>query len=206
MIHLGALEFDSRVAARRNMHRAIPARKRLRDRRARKEASIMRSPSRPLLLLAFALFAAALGSRAPACAVDNVSFLLGVWRSEGQSHGEERWALTAANTLAGGAWVAEGTKLSFAEIMTIQPSDDAPEMHLRHFDGALNRAWEEKDMPMRFRLATCDGSSAVFEGLGEKTGERITYRRSGDQLDFVGDFLRQGKPWRVEVHMHRVAD
>jgi hypothetical protein len=156
-----------------------------------------------------ALFILAVGLALPAaagsCTIEDVGFLQGVWRSEGKSHGEERWTLTSANTLAGSAWVADGSVLSFAEITSIQAVEGAVELHLRHFDGALNRAWEERDAPMRFRLATCDGTSAVFEGLGEKTGERITYRRSGEQLDFVGDFLRQGTPFRLEVHMHRVG-
>ena len=141
-----------------------------------------------------------------ACAIGDVSFLQGAWLSvRGDTRGEERWTLTAANTLAGSAWEANGSKVSFAELLSIQAGDDGLEMHLRHFDGGLNHAWEDKDSPMRFRLASCDGASAVFEGLGDKAGERITYRRSGEELVFIGDFLRQGKPFKVELHMQRAA-
>jgi hypothetical protein len=40
-------------------------------------------------------------------------------------------------------------------------------MHLRHFDGALKPAREDKDSPMISQLAHCDASSAVFDGTGD---------------------------------------
>jgi hypothetical protein len=142
-----------------------------------------------------------------ACGVNDLAFLAGVWRSEqGNTRGEERWTLTAASTWAGSSWVADGTRLSFAEAMSIVPQDGGLEMRLRHFDGTLEHAWEERDGPMRFRLAGCEPGVAVFEGLGDKAGERITYRRTGEVLEFVGDFLRKGQPLRVAVRMQRIRD
>jgi hypothetical protein len=143
-----------------------------------------------------------------ACGVQDLGFLKGVWHSQdGQASGEERWTLTAANTWSGSAWEAKGQALSFAEALSILTLEDGSvEMHLRHFDGALNRAWEDKDRPMIFRLATCDKNSAVFDGTGDKAGEHITYRRSRDRLDFTGDFLRKGEPFRIEVHLRRARD
>jgi hypothetical protein len=143
-----------------------------------------------------------------ACGVQDLGFLKGVWQSQdGQTSGEERWTLTAANTWSGSAWEAKGETLAFAEALSILAVEDGTvEMHLRHFDGALNRAWEDKDRPMIFRLASCDKSSAVFDGTGDKAGEHITYRRSGDRLEFIGDFLRKGEPFRVEVHLRRQRD
>jgi hypothetical protein len=143
-----------------------------------------------------------------ACGVQDLGFLKGVWQSQdGQTSGEERWTLTAANTWSGSAWEAKGETLAFAEALSILTVEDGSvEMHLRHFDGALNRAWEDKDHPMIFRLASCDKRSAVFDGTGDKAGEHITYRRSGDRLEFIGDFLRKGEPFRVEVHLRRARD
>jgi hypothetical protein len=153
-----------------------------------------------LLLLSTATFAAE-------CSMADLGFLQGEWRSEdGDTRGVERWSLTAANTLAGSSWVAKGTKLTFAEALSIAVQDGTIEMHLRHFDGVLNHAWEEKDSPMIFRLAHCEADSAVFDGVADKVGEHITYRRSGDRLDFTGDFLRKGKPFRVEIEMHKAAE
>jgi Domain of unknown function (DUF6265) len=143
---------------------------------------------------------------ADACSMQSLRFMEGVWQSEeGDTRGEERWSLTSANTLAGSAWEAKGAVLGFAEALSILPQDGTIQMRLRHFDGGLQHAWEEKDSPMIFQLARCDTSSAVFDGTGEKAGEHITYRRSGDDLNFIGDFLRNGKPFRVELRMRRAA-
>jgi len=141
-------------------------------------------------------------SAATVCAIDDLSFLQGDWHyTDGPATGEERWVLTAANTLAGSSWEARGTTLTFVEALSIYPQDDRVEMHLRHFDGSLNHAWEEKDSPMIFALVQCDGKSAVFDGTGARAGEHITYRKTTQGLKFVGDFLHQGKPVRVEVNM-----
>jgi hypothetical protein len=141
------------------------------------------------------------------CSMADLKFLRGEWHSvDGDTRGVERWSLTAANTLAGSSWVVKGGAVSFAEALSIAALDGGIEMHLRHFDGALNHAWEEKDSPMVFRLARCEAGYAVFDGTGDKTGEHISYRRSGDRLDFTGDFLRQGKPFRVAIEMHEATD
>jgi hypothetical protein len=139
---------------------------------------------------------------ASACSMDDLAFMQGDWLSaEGPGSGEERWVLTPANTLAGSAWEAKGTTLSFAEALSILPQNDRIELRMRHFDGSLSHAWEEKDSPMVFALAQCDGRSAVFDGTGSKVGEHITYRKTAEGLTFVGDFLHQGRPVHVELHM-----
>lgn len=91
------------------------------------------------------------------------------------------------------------------EALSISPQNNRIEMHLRHFDGSLSHAWEEKESPMVFALARCDEQSAVFDGTGDREGEHITYRRTAEGLTFVGDFLHRGKPVRVEVHMRKAA-
>jgi hypothetical protein len=58
----------------------------------------------------------------------------------------------------------------------------------------------------RFALARCDGQSAVFDGTGAQDGEHITYRTTAEGLTFVGDFIHQGKPVRVEVQMRKAAN
>jgi hypothetical protein len=158
--------------------------------------------------LAFAAAAAILILRMQvgnACTMDDLKFMAGDWRSaDGNSHGEEQWTWTAASTLSGSSWFAEGTTLKFAEVLSISGQDSMIEMHLRRFDGALNHAWEDKDAPMIFRLARCERALAVFDGTGTKEGEHITYTRSGGSLTFVGDFLRKGAPFRLEVRMRAV--
>jgi Domain of unknown function (DUF6265) len=138
------------------------------------------------------------------CTVSDLAFMQGEWRSNDETTtGEERWVLTAANTLAGSSWVTKGTAVTLVEALSIAPQNDRIEMHLRHFDGSLSRAWEDKESPMVFVLAQCDGQSAVFDGTRDKQGEHITYRRTQEGLIFVGDFLHGGKPVRVEVQMRK---
>jgi hypothetical protein len=141
------------------------------------------------------------------CGVSDLAWLQGLWHSaDGKSVGEERWVTTPANSLAGSAWVVQGSAVSFVEANSISVQGTSVEMHLRHFDGTLGHAWEEKDVPLVFTLAKCEGQSAVFDGSGAKTGEHITYRRTGDSLIFVGDFLRRGAPLRVEVDFTKAKD
>ena len=64
---------------------------------------------------------------------------------------------------------------------------------LRHFDGGLKRAWEERDGPMVFTASVCDRNSAVFDGQGDHVGEHLTYRRTADRL-------RVPKPRERRVH------
>jgi Domain of unknown function (DUF6265) len=138
------------------------------------------------------------------CTVSDLVFMQGEWHSnDGAAIGEERWVPTPANTLAGSSWVVKGTAVSFVEALSIAPQNGRIEMHLRHFDGSLSRAWEDKESPMVFVLAQCDGQSAVFDGTGDKLGEHITYRKTPEGLAFVGDFLPGGKRFRVEIKMHK---
>jgi hypothetical protein len=144
---------------------------------------------------------------ATSCAIGDLAFMQGEWHyGDGPTSGEERWVLTAAKTLAGSSWEAKGTTLSYAEALSILPQNGRIEMHLRHFDGSLGHAWEEKDSPMVFVLAQCDGQSVVFDGTGTREGEHMTYRKTAEGLTFVGDFLHAGKPVRVEGHMRKVAN
>jgi len=168
---------------------------------------MLRLPAIPLFCLAFVLAGPAIpANAATSCEIHSLAFMQGEWHySDGPTNGEERWVLTAANTLAGSSWEAKGTALSFVEALSIAPQNNRIEMHLRHFDGSLSRAWEEKDSPMVFALAQCDGQSAVFDGVGDRLGEHITYRKTSEGLTFVGDFLHQREPVRVEVHMRKAS-
>jgi hypothetical protein len=73
---------------------------------------------------------------------------------------QERWVVAPDNILMGSSW----------EI----PNGKAISMYLRHFDGALSSAWEERNAPMVFTAVKCDTSSAVFDGQGDHAGEHHT--------------------------------
>jgi hypothetical protein len=46
----------------------------------------------------------------------------------------------------------------------------------------------------------------VFDGRGDHAGEHLTYKRSGDSLLIIGDFLHHGTPSRMERRMTRAGD
>jgi hypothetical protein len=106
----------------------------------------------------------------------------------------------------GSAWQIPKGKSGFAEIMTIRQDGNAISMVLRHFDGGLNKAWEERDAPMVFTASSCDGTSAIFDGQGSHVGEHLTYKRSDEHLLIIGDFLHNGIPTRAEWQMIRAGD
>jgi hypothetical protein len=91
-------------------------------------------------------------------------------------------------------------------MMTVRQDGGDIVMVLRHFDGGLKRAWEERDAPMLFKAASCGATSAVFDGQGDHTGEHLTYERKGDALHIIGDFIHHGTPSRVEWRMVKTGD
>jgi hypothetical protein len=106
----------------------------------------------------------------------------------------------------GSSWEFPEGKAGYAEIMTVRQDGNGVVMLLRHFDGGLKRAWEERDAPMVFAASSCESGSAVFDGQGDRMGERLTYKRTGNSLLIIGDFLHHGKPDHEEWHMIRVGD
>jgi len=106
----------------------------------------------------------------------------------------------------GSSWEFPKGHSGYAEVMTVRQDSSAIAMVLRHFDGRLSRAWEERDAPMVFTASSCERDSVVFDGQGHHVGEHLTYRRSGKNLLIVGDFLHHGTPDHEEWHMIRAGD
>jgi len=135
-----------------------------------------------------------LASAAP-CTLDKLGWIAGTWRdAKDPSKVEERWVLAPEGTLMGNAWGFPGKGAGFAEAMTITEVAGAVSMRLRHFDGKLDRAWEEREAPMIFIASDCEAHTAVFSGAGPHEGEKLTYRRAGSKLTITGDFLHRGVP------------
>jgi Domain of unknown function (DUF6265) len=145
------------------------------------------------------------------CSLLSLSWMAGNWHNVNTpARAQERWVIAPDNILMGSSWEFPSGKSGYAEIMTIRPGGDASgnglAMILRHFDGGLNKAWEEREAPMVFTASRCGTNEAVFDGEGPHAGEHITYKRTGDQLLIIGDFLHQGKPDHEEWHMVRSGD
>jgi len=143
-----------------------------------------------------------------ACSLNGLSWMAGDWHDAADpSRGEERWVATPTGALMGSSWLVPATGKGFAEAMTVAAQDDgAIAMRLRHFDLGLTHAWEERDAPMVFVAASCGDRMAVFDGVGPRTGEHLTYKREGSHLTITGDFLHHGAPDREVFHMIRSGD
>jgi hypothetical protein len=145
---------------------------------------------------------------APPCKVADLAWMQGAWRShEAGSNGEERWTMAAGDRLMGSSWFFQaGAPGGFAEALTIQQDGGAIVLRIRHFNPGLTHALEPQDAPMTLLAARCGPTGAVFDGQGDRAGEHMTYRRDGDTLTFIGDFIHAGKPVRDEVAFRRGAD
>ncbi len=163
-----------------------------------------RAGAAPLLALALMLGAAPLAGAAP-CTLKGLGWIAGTWRDAANPAGaEERWAVAPGGVLMGSSWdFPPGGKAGYAEVMTIRPEGDALQLVLRHFDVGLRGAWEDRDTPMLFLATRCEAGLAVFEGLGPRAGERLTYERTAQGLKITGDFLHDGRPSHVEWQMVR---
>jgi hypothetical protein len=134
------------------------------------------------------------------CKISALKWLAGTWYvNEADNIVEERWQVLPSAALIGSAWSAHQSRpTGSAEAETIVDIAGTVTLRLRHFDLALARASESADAPMTFTSASCVENKVVFDGQGDRTGEHITYIKSGDKLTFLGDFLHQGQPVHVE--------
>jgi hypothetical protein len=133
--------------------------------------------------------------------------MAGTWRNYAEpTRAQERWVAAPGGVLMGSSWEFPQQGGGYAEVMTVRQEGAVTVMVLRHFDVGLARAWEERELPMRFIAARCDGQSAVFDGQGDRSGEHLTYKRTGDSLLVLGDFIHHGKPVHVEFRMTRTID
>jgi hypothetical protein len=167
-------------------------------------------PTTKLLLITMAValnIALVADSQADPCSLSGLSWMAGTWRNTGDPQGaQERWAIAPQNVLMGTSWDFPNGKSGYAEIMTIKEDGENISLVLRHFDGGLKRAWEEREAPMVFNVASCARNSVVFDGQGDHSGEHLTYRRTGRNLLIVGDFIHRGTPDHEERHMIRTGD
>jgi hypothetical protein len=149
-----------------------------------------------------ALLAGSMGCEAAQCSLAGLSWMAGNWQNASNPQGaQERWVIAPDNVLMGSAFEFPPGKAGYAELMTVRQEGDALSMVLRHFDGGLRKAWEEREAPMIFNASSCDSRSAVFDGQGSHVGEHLTYKRAGKKLRIIGDFLHQGKPDHEEWAM-----
>jgi hypothetical protein len=158
----------------------------------------------PLVILAVlsALIVAPSAAHAAPCTLAGLQWMAGDWHNSTNPGGaQERWVTAPGGMLMGSSFESSADGKGFAEMMTVRQDAASIRMVLRHFDLALSKAWEERTAPMVFVASNCEGTTAVFDGQDDHAGEHLTYKRSGEALLIVGDFLHHGKPDHEEWHM-----
>jgi hypothetical protein len=153
--------------------------------------------------------AAASHSQSPPhpCMLSDMAWMAGSWYNKADpTRAQERWALAPDGVLMGSSWEFPQGKAGFAEIMTVRRDGESLSMFLRHFDGGLKAAWEERGAPMVFTASSCGRNTVIFDGQGDHAGEHMAYRRSGNELSIVADFLHHGTPDHEEWRMVRAGN
>jgi len=134
------------------------------------------------------------------CSLSALHWMKGAWHDRSATmQVEERWAIGPDDRLLGSSWLLHpGRAGGVLEAETIMSDAGTITLRIRHFDDTLAQAREDKDAPMVFLASSCAENEVVFDGQGDRAGEHITYRREGDRMRFIGDFIHQGKPIHVE--------
>jgi hypothetical protein len=154
------------------------------------------------LLAVLSVLAAPAAVHASSCTLAGLQWMASDWRNTANPDGaQEQWIVAPGGVLMGSAWESSKDGKGYAEIMTVREEIGSIHMVLRHFDLALSKAWEDRSAPVVFTASSCTGTSAVFDGQDDHAGEHLTYKRSGETLLIVGDFLHHGKPDHEEWHM-----
>jgi hypothetical protein len=146
-------------------------------------------------------------SAAEPCSLKSLAWMAGTWHNAKDPRGsQEHWVIAPQDVLMGSAWEFPERGAGYAEIMTIRAQGDTLSMLLRHFDGGLRRAWEEREDPMIFTVSNCGESWVSFDGQGAHQGEHMTYRRSARKRLISADFIHHGTPDHEEWDMLLSSD
>lgn len=107
--------------------------------------------------------------------VDELGWLAGYWRGGGgDSVTEELWMPAAGGTMIGVNRSRSAGRTTFFELLRIEPGTDGGVVYLASPMG--------RQPPTPFRLVALADGSAVFENHSYDYPQRISYRRSGDEL------------------------
>ncbi|RKY21337.1 MAG: hypothetical protein DRQ55_04595 [Planctomycetota bacterium] len=115
--------------------------------------------------------------------LSNFAWMSGRWVLEHEGeYLEENWGEAQGNVMLGTFRWLRGGNAWLYEFMLIEQLPEGVVFHLRHF-GARNVAWEPKDAPLSYPLASVRDGEAIFENPDRDEPRRFVYRRHGDQME-----------------------
>ena len=135
----------------------------------------------------------------------SLAWLEGTWRGAGEgTRFEEHWS-RGLSGFQGMFRMERGAVSVFLEAMVLEPEGADHLLRIRHFGPGLRVAWEDKERPVVFRLASASDREARFEGTGPWTGETLRYLRTGSAgLDVILEKVVDGLPKRSTFRFTRV--
>jgi hypothetical protein len=118
-------------------------------------------------------------SQSRPCALSDIGWMAGSWRNASDpDRAQERWSVAPNGILMGSAWEFPAGKSGYAE----------------------------RGAPMVFAASSCEPNGVIFDGQCDHAGEHMSYRRSGNKLTILADFLHHGTPDHEEWHMVLARD
>lgn len=136
--------------------------------------------------------------------LDTLRWLAGRWQGRvDDTVTEETWSQPVGDNMTGMFRMIKGNSLRFYELMSLEKGAGGTFLLIRHFGPGLV-AWEEKDQPLRYRLAGEAKGTASFENVGTDPVRRIEYRQEADgSLTIRLEDTREGKPSTQEFRFVR---
>ncbi len=110
---------------------------------------------------------------------------------------EEHWTPAVGNSMLGAFKMHKNGKDVFYEFLTIEETDTAVTMRLRHFSYGLI-AWEEKDFAYQYKLIEVKPNYAVFERPDGKS--RLVFELDKDIYIGSVENLKDGK-WQRSAYV-----
>jgi hypothetical protein len=137
-------------------------------------------------------------SARPSTTLADVAFLTGQWVFTGVGEqSEEFWAPPAGDCMVGTwRWVLGGKVKLFEFLMLVQ-EEDGIIFRMRHFD-RKGVGWEDKDAPMLLTPTKVGKDEIVFDGGGKDGMVRLTYKRTGDELNVLLEKTGQKEEFRFK--------
>jgi len=141
----------------------------------------------------------------PPATLAEFSWLAGRWRGTlGKSNTEVIYSQPEAGTMMGMFRLMEGERTNLLEFFSLRETPEGLEMRLRHFSPSLELG--EKDDAITLRLATYDGTEAVFENPVHTRPKQTIISRTGDNSYVVRSEVigETGETRWIEVTWQRV--
>ncbi len=135
--------------------------------------------------------------------VADLAFLEGSWAAEqGGAFMEKRFTSPAAGHMLGMYRRVVDGRLQTAEFLFLEEDAEGVVLRSKHYGAG----WKEHEAgsPAPLRLISIEGDSCVFVRTGDAP-LRSAYTRRADAMEMTLESVKDGKPRKIGITMHRIA-